>query len=165
MRLSVDHHERLLISILALSVVRVQLHALLKGLHRLVEFFMQLMTCALARPRLYKVCVQLDRLVSIFQRLGWLHQLDVGERTVRVEELVRWVTLNALVEFFDCTWEVAGLEKLITFFLVLLRDLRVEVSQCITLLLLFLHLLHGFFNVVVVELEQCLTILGNRLLE
>ena len=79
MALTADHGKGLLVALLALSVLWIQLHSLLEGLHGLVILFVQLVACAFASPRLHKSGIQLDCLVSIFQGASWLHQLDVGK--------------------------------------------------------------------------------------
>ena len=88
MALTVDHRECLLVAFLALSVLWVELHALFKGFHGLVVLFVQLVACAFTCPRLHKGWIQLDRLVSVFQGTGWFHELDIGKRSICVDELV-----------------------------------------------------------------------------
>jgi len=128
-----------------------------------VILLLELVTCALACPCLDEALVKLKSLLSICKTSYWLHELDVGKRTVAKKELVVRVTLETLIELFDGSWEITLFEKLITTFFVLFSDFWINVSQSIFLLFFFDDFLHGFLDIVVVVLEKCLAVEGNRL--
>ena len=158
MGLSLYHHHRLLVSILAVFVVGVKLHTLLKSFHRLVILLEELMGSALASPRLHKLWVQFDSFLSILQGLCWSHEFDISEGSVAVDEFVIWITFCTFVKLSECAREVTGLEELISCVFVLIGEFGVDVGQSIPSLLLLLYPLHGFLDVVVIELKEGLTV-------
>ena len=89
---------------------------------------LQLVACTLSCPGLDKRWVELKSLIRIGHSSHGLHQLDVSESAIAVDEFVVRVALDALIEFFDCVWEVTIFEKLVSAVLVLLSFLRVNVG-------------------------------------
>lgn len=123
------------------------------------------MACAFSSPSLHELRVYRESLLSISQSSNRLHQLNVSECAIAVNEFVIRVTFDTLVEFSDSPREITVLEQRVASIFVLLGDFRVDVSQSIAPVLLFLDSLHGFFSVVVVVLEERGTVQGNGLFQ
>lgn len=142
----------------AVLVTGLQLKARLERLHRFVVFLLHLMASTLTSPSLYECRVKSDRFFSIPEGRDGVHQLEEASTSVRVEELVLRVALDALIELFQGVNKVATLEKLITASLVLLSDFRVNVGRGLSVFFRFLNFLACFLDVVVVVLEKRLIV-------
>ena len=119
------------------------------------------MSSAFASPCLDEFLVKLKSLFGVFESSDWVHQFEVGSAAVREEELVVWVTANALVELLNRAWEVSSLEKLVTLVLMLLSKSWVKVRKLFELLFPLFNLELGLLDVVVVVLEECLFVHVN----
>ena len=158
MGLGLYHHHRLLVAIFAVFVIGIELHTLLKSFHRFVILLEKLMCSALASPRLHKLWVQLNSPLCILQGFCWPHEFDISKGSVAEDELVIWITFCTFVKLSEGAREVTGLEELISCVFVLFGEFGVDVGQSIPSLLLLLYPLHGFLDVVVIELKEGLTV-------
>lgn len=149
------------LSLNAFFAVWINSKALLIRIKRFVVLLAHLMSSAFASPCLDEFLVKLKSLFGVFESSDWVHQFEVGSAAVREEELVVWVTANALVELLNRAWEVSSLEKLVTLVLMLLSKSWVKVRKLFELLFPLFNLELGLLDVVVVVLEECLFVHVN----
>lgn len=112
------------------------------------------MTRALSRPRLYKLWVQLERLVCVFKTLGRLNQLDKCGASVAVKGCVCRVSSQAFVKLLYGAREISILEQLDTGIFVRFCNLWIDVRFGFHFFFRLFKSLHRVFDCRVVVFQE-----------
>ena len=137
-------------TLLTLSIFRFNQECFLPGFLRLVELLRLLVSLSFANPTFDEVWVHFYAHFSISQSPRWVHHLCVCGRSISVHGNVFRIASQCLIKLFECAWEISIFKELDSFFFMLLRQLRIEVSFSFLLLLQPLNFLHTILDPIVV---------------
>jgi len=139
-------HHSFLLCLFNIVIIRIDLQAVVVGLHCLVVLFQKMVAITLPQIRFHKLGFKLDTFISVLQCLLHDHELDVGGAPVRIDGDGFGIAAQAFVVFFDSSRVSTFLEQFITFLSMLLSLCRVDVCLGFGILFNLLSFREGHFD-------------------